>query len=103
MGIGLIPDRAFEVLSEGMNLQAVPLLDDWADRELRIVVRDAGQLSVTGRLMFDHLTGCRGEPQIAARARRLGAKHTVPPPSLIVSCPTQPSGRSCPRPVVPQS
>lgn len=57
MGIGLIPDRAFEVLSEGMNLRAVPLLDDWADRELRIVVRDAGLLSVTGRLMFDHLTG----------------------------------------------
>jgi len=57
MGIGLIPDRAFEVLSDGMNLQAVPLLDDWADRELRIVVRDVGRLSITGRLMFDHLTG----------------------------------------------
>jgi DNA-binding transcriptional LysR family regulator len=56
MGIGLIPDRAFDALSEGMNLRSIPLLDDWAERELRIVVRDADQLSVTGRLMFDHLT-----------------------------------------------
>ena len=40
MGIGLIPDRAFEVLSHGMNLTAVELSDDWADRELVLVARD---------------------------------------------------------------
>jgi len=55
MGIGLIPDRAFEIIGAGMNLRAIPLRDDWARRELRIVVRDAAQLSASGRLVFDHL------------------------------------------------
>jgi DNA-binding transcriptional LysR family regulator len=55
MGIGLIPDRAFDVLSKGMDLRSIPLLDPWADRELTIVVRDAERLSTTSRLMFDHL------------------------------------------------
>jgi DNA-binding transcriptional LysR family regulator len=55
MGIGLIPNRAFDVLSKGMNLRSIPLLDPWADRELTLVVRDAERLSTTSRLMFDHL------------------------------------------------
>jgi DNA-binding transcriptional LysR family regulator len=55
MGIGLIPNRAFEVLSSGMNLTAVELSDDWADRELVLVARDLTGLSATSRLMLDHL------------------------------------------------
>jgi DNA-binding transcriptional LysR family regulator len=55
MGIGLIPNRAFDVLSQGMNLRSIPLLDPWADRQLTLVVRDAARLSTTSRLMFDHL------------------------------------------------
>jgi DNA-binding transcriptional LysR family regulator len=55
MGIGLIPDRAFEVIGAGMGLRAIPLRDDWARRELKIVVRDATQLSATGRMVLDHL------------------------------------------------
>lgn len=55
LGIGLIPDHAFDVLSEGMNLRAIPLLDRWAERELKIVVRDAAQLSLMSRLLLDHL------------------------------------------------
>jgi DNA-binding transcriptional LysR family regulator len=55
MGIGLIPDRAFEVIGAGMNLRAVPLRDEWARRELRIAVRDSRQLSASSRLMLDHL------------------------------------------------
>jgi DNA-binding transcriptional LysR family regulator len=58
MGIGLIPDRAFHVLSHGMNLAAVELDDDWADRELVLVTREAKGLSGTGRLMLDHLRRC---------------------------------------------
>jgi DNA-binding transcriptional LysR family regulator len=54
-GIGLIPDRAFEVLGAGMGLHAIRLRDEWARRELMIVVRDADHLSGTGRLMLDHL------------------------------------------------
>jgi hypothetical protein len=45
MGIGLIPDRAFEVIGAGMNLLSIALRDAWARRELRIVVRDSQQLS----------------------------------------------------------
>ena len=55
MGIGLIPNRAFDLLSKGMNLCSIPLLDPWADRELTLVVRDAERLSTTSRLLFDHL------------------------------------------------
>jgi DNA-binding transcriptional LysR family regulator len=55
MGIGLVPDRAFEVIGAGMGLRAIPLRDDWAKRELKIVVRDAAQLSATSRMVLDHL------------------------------------------------
>ena len=55
MGVGLIPDRAFEVIGAGMGLRSIPLRDDWATRELRVVVRDAENLSSTGRLVLDHL------------------------------------------------
>src|ERR1700743_2329079 len=54
MGIGLIPNRAFEVLSHGMDLSAIELNDDWADRELVLVARDPAGLSTTSRLMLDH-------------------------------------------------
>ena len=55
MGLGIIPDRAFEVLSRGMDLTAIPLVDHWARRELKIVVRNAGALPKASRLVFDHL------------------------------------------------
>jgi DNA-binding transcriptional LysR family regulator len=55
MGVGLIPDRAFEVLSQGMQLSAVELDDSWADRELVLVARDPAGLSATCQLMLDHL------------------------------------------------
>jgi DNA-binding transcriptional LysR family regulator len=55
MGVGLIPDRAFHVLSHGMGLESVVLNDDWADRELIVVARDSAGLSTTSQMMFDHL------------------------------------------------
>jgi len=55
MGIGLIPDRAFEVVGAGMGLRAIRLRDAWGRRELKIVVRDATHLSGTGRLVIEHL------------------------------------------------
>ncbi len=55
MGIGLIPDRAFDVVGAGMGLRSIRLCDQWARRELKIVVRDVRQLSSTSRLVFDHL------------------------------------------------
>jgi DNA-binding transcriptional LysR family regulator len=55
MGIGLMPDRAFEVVGKGMGLHAIPLRDDWAERELRIVVRARNHLSRPSHLVLDHL------------------------------------------------
>ncbi|WP_338834635.1 hypothetical protein [Bradyrhizobium septentrionale] len=55
MGLGLIPDRAFEVVGAGMGLRAIPLRDAWGRRELKIVVRDTAHLSATSRLMLDYL------------------------------------------------
>ncbi|WP_024514253.1 LysR family transcriptional regulator [Bradyrhizobium sp. Tv2a-2] len=60
MGIGLMPDRAFEVVGKGMGLHAVPLGDDWAERELRIVVRARDHLSRPSHLVLDHLLAAEG-------------------------------------------
>ena len=60
MGIGLMPDRAFEVVGKGMGLCAVPLRDDWARRALKLIVRARAQLSRPGQLMLDHLRGAEG-------------------------------------------
>ena len=65
MGVGLIPDRAFEVIGAGMGLRSIRLRDDWATRELKIVVRDTAQLSSTGRLVLDHL--CAAEARAASQ------------------------------------
>jgi DNA-binding transcriptional LysR family regulator len=69
MGIGLIPDRAFEVIGAGMGLRAIPLRDDWAKRELKIVVRDAAQLSGTGRMVLDHLRAAEQSQEPRHRGR----------------------------------
>src|SRR5947208_11859114 len=48
MGIGLMPDRAFQVIGAGIGLRAISLRDGWARRELKVVVRDMDGLSDTG-------------------------------------------------------
>jgi DNA-binding transcriptional LysR family regulator len=55
MGIGLIPNRAFEVLCHGMGLSAIELDDEWADRELVLVAKNPVGMSATSQLMLDHL------------------------------------------------
>jgi DNA-binding transcriptional LysR family regulator len=56
MGIGLMPNRAFDVLSTGMDITALPLRDVWAERQLSVVVKRAEDLPVASRMMFNHLT-----------------------------------------------
>ena len=68
-GSASIPDRAFEVIGAGMGLRAIRLCDEWAQRELKIVVRDAGHLSGTGRLVLEHLRAA-GEGKETAWIRR---------------------------------
>ncbi|MCY1445872.1 LysR substrate binding domain protein [compost metagenome] len=55
MGIGVLPRQAFELFGGALGLKAVALGDPWAERELRLVVRDVESLSPVSRLLFDHL------------------------------------------------
>ncbi|WP_248730679.1 LysR family transcriptional regulator [Pseudomonas sp. MWU13-2517] len=56
MGIGILPQKAFELFGRALGLHAVPLTDDWSDRRLILVVRDEAQLSPVSRLLFDYLS-----------------------------------------------
>lgn len=56
LGIGLLPNRAFDLLGPGMGaLRAVALTDAWAERTLQLVARDFGTLPITARLLVEHL------------------------------------------------
>lgn len=55
LGVGVMPERAFELLHGGDALQAIPLTDAWAQRQLVLVARDFSSLPSTARLLVDHL------------------------------------------------
>src|SRR5690606_14261151 len=55
LGVGLIPDRAFELMHGVGHLKSVPLTDSWAQRTLSLVARDFDALPVTSRLLVEHL------------------------------------------------
>jgi DNA-binding transcriptional LysR family regulator len=61
LGIGLIPDRAFELMRGVGELDAVTLSDDWAERQLHLIARDFDSLPLTARALVDHL-GARSHP-----------------------------------------
>jgi DNA-binding transcriptional LysR family regulator len=65
LGIGLLPDRAFDMLRHMGDLQAVTLTDDWAARDIQLVARDFDALPVTARLLADHL--CANAPDQAIK------------------------------------
>ncbi|WP_223630014.1 LysR family transcriptional regulator [Pseudomonas atacamensis] len=57
MGIGILPQRAYELFGQALGLRAVPLTDNWSDRALIVVVRDEAGLSPVSRMLFEHLRG----------------------------------------------
>lgn len=57
MGVGLIPHDVFTAIGRPLGLTALPLSDEWACRELKIVVRDPAGLSPATRALFEHLRG----------------------------------------------
>lgn len=76
LGVGLLPDRAFALMRGVGRLQAIPLTDAWAHRELRVVARDFDALPVTSRLLVEHLTAPRPTPaQPAAATARPAPQH----------------------------
>lgn len=56
LGLGVMPQRAFELMHGVGELEAITLLDDWATRRIELVARDFSTLPVTGRLLVEHLT-----------------------------------------------
>ncbi|WP_431123665.1 LysR substrate-binding domain-containing protein [Variovorax paradoxus] len=57
LGIGVMPQRAFELLQAGIGsrLRSVALNDAWAAREIRLVARDFSTLPVAARTLVNHL------------------------------------------------
>ena len=60
VGIGVVPDTTAERCAKTMSLHTVALADDWALRELRIVVRRAADLPLYARDLVRHLAGPGG-------------------------------------------
>lgn len=56
LGVGVVPQRAFELMHSGGELMSVTLLDAWATRQIQLVARDFSTLPVTARLLVSHLT-----------------------------------------------
>ena len=55
LGVGVMPERAFHLLSTDASLVAVPLTDAWAQRQLVLVARDFSSLPTAARLLVEHL------------------------------------------------
>ncbi|WP_404982946.1 LysR family transcriptional regulator [Cobetia marina] len=58
MGVGILPERAVEAVRHGLALSIVPLIDDWAVRELHLAVRNIEDLPVIARQLVEHLMLC---------------------------------------------
>jgi DNA-binding transcriptional LysR family regulator len=55
MGIGLIPYDVFLAIGKPLGLAALSLDETWAERELKIVIRDEESLSPVTQALFGHL------------------------------------------------
>ena len=55
LGVGVMPQRAFELTQGASKLAAIELLDAWATRHIDLVARDFSTLPVTARLLVEHL------------------------------------------------
>ena len=55
LGVGVMPQRAFELMRGVGDLACVPLADEWAERRIELLARDFSTLPVTARLLVDHL------------------------------------------------
>ena len=55
LGIGVLPLQACLAQIKAMNLEAVPLTDDWADRNLLLAIKDGANLSPSAILLSEHL------------------------------------------------
>ncbi|MDO9403345.1 MAG: LysR family transcriptional regulator [Polaromonas sp.] len=85
LGVGVMPERAFELMHGVGELASVQLTNSWAQRQLQLVARDFSTLPVTARLLVDHLT--QAPPGKAAGAAGMKAL----PAALPRTRPSQPT------------
>lgn len=62
LGVGVMPERAFQLMRAAGALHAVPLTDAWARRDIQLVARDFDTLPVTARALVDHLRAEHKQP-----------------------------------------
>jgi len=55
LGVGVMPQRAFDLMHGVGDLESIELLDSWAARRIELVARDFSTLPLTARLLVDHL------------------------------------------------
>ncbi len=55
LGIGVMPQQAFELVRGVSQLACIPLTDAWATRQIELVARDFSTLPRTARLLVNHL------------------------------------------------
>jgi DNA-binding transcriptional LysR family regulator len=62
LGVGVMPQRAFELMHDGIGrgLASVALDNAWAEREIRLVARDFSTLPVAARSLVNHLHAAAG-------------------------------------------
>ena len=68
LGVGVMPQRAFELMHGVGELASITLRDDWASRQIQLVARDFSTLPVTARSLVDHLTARAELTSLAAHA-----------------------------------
>jgi len=74
LGVGVMPQRAFELMHGVGELESVPLLDAWAERQIQLVARDFSTLPLTARLLVEHLTQPATPHANAGHAARTAAR-----------------------------
>ncbi|EGI76377.1 LysR substrate-binding domain-containing protein [Hylemonella gracilis] len=55
LGLGVMPEGAYQALGKHLGLKAVALKDDWARRELNLYARDFDTLPAAAQLFVRHL------------------------------------------------
>ena len=66
LGVGVMPQRAFELIHGANDLCAIPLENDWAARQIYLVARDFNSLPMTSRVLVEHLSEPHSARALAA-------------------------------------
>ena len=73
LGVGVMPQRAFDLMHGVGALESVLLLDDWAERQIQLVARDFSTLPLTARLLVEHLTQPQPKQPLSVAATKAAA------------------------------